>query len=46
MSKKQAASHAAARDFLNPAQRRAIEEVLTSHDQIQGLQGLAGSGKT
>jgi conjugative relaxase-like TrwC/TraI family protein len=46
MSKKQAVSHAAARDFLNPAQRRAIEEVLTSRDQIQGLQGLAGSGKT
>ena len=46
MSEKRAASHAAARDFLNPSQRRAIEKVLTSRDQIQGLQGLAGSGKT
>jgi conjugative relaxase-like TrwC/TraI family protein len=46
MSEKRAAAHAASRDFLNPAQRRAIEEVLTSRDQIQGLQGLAGSGKT
>jgi conjugative relaxase-like TrwC/TraI family protein len=46
MSAKRAASHAAARDFLNPAQRRAIEVVLTSRDQIQGLQGFAGSGKT
>jgi conjugative relaxase-like TrwC/TraI family protein len=46
MSEKRAASYAAAREFLNPAQRRAIEEVLTSRDQIQGLQGLAGSGKT
>jgi conjugative relaxase-like TrwC/TraI family protein len=34
------------REKLNPAQRRVIEEVLTSRDQIQGLQGLAGSGKT
>jgi ATP-dependent exoDNAse (exonuclease V) alpha subunit len=31
---------------LNPAQRRAIEEILTSRDQIHGLQGLAGAGKT
>jgi conjugative relaxase-like TrwC/TraI family protein len=46
MSEKQAADHAATRDFLNPSQRRTIEEVLTSRDQIQGLQGLAGSGKT
>jgi conjugative relaxase-like TrwC/TraI family protein len=34
------------REMLNPAQRRVIEEVLTSRDQIHGLQGLAGSGKT
>ena len=46
MSEKRAASHAATRDFLNPAQRRAIEQVLTSRDRVQGLQGLAGSGKT
>ena len=46
MSEKLTASHAATRGLLNRAQRRAIEEVLTSRDQIQGLQGLAGSGKT
>ena len=31
---------------LNDAQRKAIERVLTSSDQIQGIQGVAGSGKT
>ena len=31
---------------LNETQRKAIEQILTSHDQIQGLQGSAGSGKT
>ena len=46
MSEERAASHAAALEFLNPAQRRAIEEILTSRDQIHGLQGLAGAGKT
>src|SRR6202161_1195833 len=46
MSEQRAASHAAAIEFLNPAQRRAIEEILTSRDQIHGLQGLAGAGKT
>jgi conjugative relaxase-like TrwC/TraI family protein len=30
----------------NHAQRRAIEQILTSRDRIQGLQGSAGSGKT
>ena len=35
-----------ARSDLNAAQRNAIEQVLTSHDQIQGLQGTAGAGKT
>jgi conjugative relaxase-like TrwC/TraI family protein len=46
MSQEDAAAHARTRDFLNPAQQRAIEEVLTSQDRIHGLQGLAGSGKT
>ena len=46
MPKEQAATHAATREFLNPAQRRAIEEVLTSRDRVHGLQGLAGTGKT
>jgi ATP-dependent exoDNAse (exonuclease V) alpha subunit len=35
-----------ARPHLNPSQRNAIEQVLTSRDRIQGLQGRAGSGKT
>ena len=35
-----------ARESLNDAQRKAIEQILTSRDQIQGLQGSAGSGKT
>lgn len=46
MGQEDAADHARTRDFLNPAQRKAIEEVLTSQDRIHGLQGLAGSGKT
>jgi len=46
LPKEQAAAHANTRELLNPAQRRAIEEVLTSHDRVHGLQGLAGSGKT
>jgi conjugative relaxase-like TrwC/TraI family protein len=31
---------------LNAAQRRVVEEVLLSRDQVQGLQGTAGTGKT
>lgn len=31
---------------LNPAQHRAVVEILQSPDQITGLQGTAGSGKT
>jgi conjugative relaxase-like TrwC/TraI family protein len=46
MRQEAAADHARTREFLNPAQQRAIEEVLTSQDRIHGLQGLAGSGKT
>jgi ATP-dependent exoDNAse (exonuclease V) alpha subunit len=46
MPKEAAMAHATTREFLNPAQRRAIEEVLTSHDRVHGLQGLAGTGKT
>jgi conjugative relaxase-like TrwC/TraI family protein len=46
LPKEQAAAHADTRELLNPAQRRAIEEVLTSHDRVHGLQGLAGTGKT
>lgn len=46
MRQEDAAAHARSHEFLNPAQHRAIEEVLTSQDRIHGLQGLAGSGKT
>ncbi|MDW5266674.1 MULTISPECIES: MobF family relaxase [Acidobacteriaceae] len=46
MRMEDAASHARERQLLNPAQRKAIEEILTSQDRIHGLQGLAGSGKT
>src|SRR5271165_6424595 len=35
-----------ARPQLNRAQRSAIEQALTSRDRIQGLQGVAGGGKT
>jgi conjugative relaxase-like TrwC/TraI family protein len=31
---------------LNQSQRTAIEQILTSRDQVQGLQGSAGVGKT
>jgi conjugative relaxase-like TrwC/TraI family protein len=46
LPKERAAAHADTRELLNPAQRKAIEEVLSSHDRVHGLQGLAGSGKT
>jgi len=46
MPKEAATAHATTREFLNPAQCRAIEEVLNSHDRVHGLQGLAGTGKT
>ena len=35
-----------ARSQLNSSQRNAIEQILTSRDRIQGLQGSAGVGKT
>jgi conjugative relaxase-like TrwC/TraI family protein len=34
------------RTHFNAAQKRVVEEVLTSYDRVQGLQGRAGSGKT
>ena len=34
------------RPHFNAAQKRVVEEVLTSRDWVQGLQGRAGSGKT
>ena len=46
MSVEQAIPLTEARPQLNRAQRSAIEQILTSNDQIQGLQGSAGVGKT
>lgn len=46
MSIQQAIPLTEARSELNQAQRRAIEQVLTSRDRVQGIQGSAGSGKT
>jgi conjugative relaxase-like TrwC/TraI family protein len=34
------------RPHFNAAQKRVVEEVLTTYDRVQGLQGRAGSGKT
>lgn len=41
-----AVKHTGKYEILNTAQRRAAEEILTSRDSVQGLQGLAGVGKT
>jgi conjugative relaxase-like TrwC/TraI family protein len=46
MTEAAAARHAQAQPALNEGQRRAIEDILTSRDRVQGLQGLAGTGKT
>jgi ATP-dependent exoDNAse (exonuclease V) alpha subunit len=46
MSVEQAIPLTEARPHLNRSQRLVIEQVLTSADQIQGMQGRAGSGKT
>jgi conjugative relaxase-like TrwC/TraI family protein len=35
-----------AQQQINQTQRGVVEQILTSHDQVQGLQGTAGSGKT
>ncbi len=34
------------RPHFNASQKRVVEEILTSPDRVQGLQGRAGSGKT
>ena len=41
-----AAQQALSRTQLNDGQRKAIEDILASRDRVQGLQGLAGTGKT
>jgi ATP-dependent exoDNAse (exonuclease V) alpha subunit len=46
MSVQAAVAHTEKHQHLNPAQRNAAEEILTSRDVVQGLQGSAGVGKT
>ncbi len=46
MSIQEAVALTDSRPKLNAAQRGAIEQVLTSHDVVQGIQGSAGAGKT
>lgn len=41
-----AREQSASRVFLNEAQRTVIQDVLTSRDRVQSLQGFAGTGKT
>jgi conjugative relaxase-like TrwC/TraI family protein len=46
MPVQQAVAHTAKYGHLNSSQRMAAEEILTSRDVVQGLQGSAGVGKT
>jgi conjugative relaxase-like TrwC/TraI family protein len=46
MTIQDAVKHTGKYDILNTAQRSAAEEILTSRDTVQGLQGFAGVGKT
>jgi conjugative relaxase-like TrwC/TraI family protein len=46
MTIQNAVKHTEKYEILNTGQRRAAEEILTSRDTVQGLQGLAGVGKT
>jgi len=46
MPVQQAVAHTGKYPQLNSAQRVAAEEILTSRDVVQGLQGSAGAGKT
>jgi conjugative relaxase-like TrwC/TraI family protein len=46
LSRQQAIAVADEHTHLNRAQKSVVEDVLSSSDHIQGLQGFAGSGKT
>jgi conjugative relaxase-like TrwC/TraI family protein len=46
LSRPQAISVADRQPHLNRAQKAVVEDVLSSPDRIQGIQGFAGSGKT
>jgi conjugative relaxase-like TrwC/TraI family protein len=45
-SRSQAIAVADQQPHLNRTQRRVVEDVLSSPDRVQGIQGFAGSGKT
>ena len=46
MARSQAIAFADQQNHLNRTQRSVVEDVLSSPDRIQGIQGFAGSGKT
>ena len=46
MTIQDAVKHTGKYEIINTSQRRAAEEILTSRDAVQGLQGSAGVGKT
>jgi conjugative relaxase-like TrwC/TraI family protein len=46
LSRSQAIAFADQNIHLNGAQRRVVEDVLSSPDRVQGIQGYAGTGKT
>ncbi len=46
LSRRQAIAVADRSTHLNQSQKSVVEDVLSSPDRIQGLQGFAGSGKT
>ncbi len=46
LSRQQAVIVAEQHPYLSRAQRNVVEEVLSSPDRVQGIQGVAGAGKT
>jgi conjugative relaxase-like TrwC/TraI family protein len=46
LSRSQAIAVADRHEYLNRAQKTVVEDVLSAHDRIQGIQGFAGVGKT
>ena len=46
LSRSQAIAVADQHPHLNRAQKSVVEDVLSSRDRVQGIQGYAGTGKT
>jgi len=46
MTRTEAEGVSARHPHFNPAQKRVVEEVLSAPDRVQGIQGIAGAGKT